>query len=164
MEENATNNPTKLSPLLVGGLIALVAIIGLGAVMVRSQNNTSATPGNVSPTNRPTSIPTSLPSVTGAQTDDSTTAKIIAIEGGSFYFKPNEIRVKKGEKVKITLTAVDMMHDFVVDELDIKAPITKSGESSTVEFTATTAGEFEFYCSVGQHRKMGQVGTLIVEE
>jgi len=32
-----------------------------------------------------------------------------------------------------------------------------------VEFTADTPGEFEYYCSVGQHRANGQVGKLIVE-
>lgn len=88
----------------------------------------------------------------------------IAIEAGSFYFKPNLIRVKKGEKVKLTLTAVSMMHDFNIDELSVKVPLTRDGTSSTVEFTPTIAGEFEFYCSVGAHRAMGQVGKLIVTE
>jgi plastocyanin len=95
--------------------------------------------------------------------DPATNVRMITIEAGSFYFEPNVIRVKKGEKVKLVLNSVDMMHDFTVDELEIKAPVTKSGESSTVEFTATTAGTFEYYCSVGQHRTNGQVGTLIVE-
>jgi heme/copper-type cytochrome/quinol oxidase subunit 2 len=86
------------------------------------------------------------------------------MEAGSFYYSPNEIRVKKGETVKIVMKSVDMMHDFNIDELDVKLPITKSGETNSVEFTADTVGEFEFYCSVGQHRANGQVGTLIVEE
>ena len=55
-----------------------------------------------------------------------------------------------------------MMHDFNIDELGVKVPITPSGSSSTVEFTASKVGEFQFYCSVGNHRAMGQVGTLIV--
>jgi len=88
----------------------------------------------------------------------------ISIEAGSFYYKPNMIRIKKGEKVKLTLDSVSMMHDFVVDELGIKVPVTKSGESITVEITANKVGEFEYYCSVGQHRQNGQVGKLIVVE
>jgi len=86
----------------------------------------------------------------------------ISVEAGSFYFKPNLIRVKLGEKVKLTLNSVSMMHDFNIDELGVKVPITPSGSSSTVEFTASKVGEFQFYCSVGNHRAMGQVGTLIV--
>lgn len=88
----------------------------------------------------------------------------ISVEAGSFYFKPNLIRVKKGEKVKLTLNAVSMMHDFNIDELGVKVPLTKNGTSSTVEFTPTKSGEFEFYCSVGSHRANGQVGKLIVTE
>lgn len=88
----------------------------------------------------------------------------ISVEAGSFYFKPNLIRVKKGEKVKLTLNAVSMMHDFNIDELGVKVPLTKNGTSSTVEFIPTKAGEFEFYCSVGSHRANGQVGKLIVTE
>ncbi len=89
--------------------------------------------------------------------------KTIAIEGGSFYYKPNEIRVKEGEKVRITMTSKDMMHDFVIDELGVKMPIIRAGDSGTVEFTASKKGTFEYYCSVGQHRKNGQIGKLIVE-
>jgi len=55
------------------------------------------------------------------------------------------------------------MHDFVIDELNVKMPIVKNGEIGTVEFIADQVGEFEYYCSVGQHRQNGQVGKLIVE-
>jgi len=88
---------------------------------------------------------------------------LIMVEGGSFYYKPNEIKIKVGEKVKLTLNSVDMMHDFVIDALNIRTPIVKSGETGTVEFTVDTPGEYEFYCSVGQHRANGMVGKLIVE-
>ena len=90
--------------------------------------------------------------------------RVIEVEGGSFYFEPNEITVKKGETVKIVLNSVDMMHDFVIDELDVSTPIIQGGDTGEVEFTATEAGTFEFYCSVGNHRAQGMVGTLIVEE
>jgi len=88
----------------------------------------------------------------------------IAVEAGSFYYKPNLIQVKKGQKVKLTLNSVSMMHDFNIDELGVKVPVTKSGNSATVTFTANKVGEFEFYCSVGQHRANGQVGKIIVTQ
>lgn len=107
-----------------------------------------------------------LPASESGQTgmvDPETGVRTVTVEAGSFYYKPDVIRVKKGEKVKLVLNSVDIMHNFNVDELKIKVPVTKSGSTSTVEFTATTAGSFEYYCSVGQHRANGQVGTLIVE-
>lgn len=97
------------------------------------------------------------------ETTGDTDVRTIEIEAGSFYYKPNELRVKKGEKIKLVINSVDMMHDFNVDELGIKSEIVKSGETGTVEFTADQTGTFEYYCSVGQHRANGQVGTLIVE-
>jgi nitrosocyanin len=90
--------------------------------------------------------------------------KTVEVEAGSFYYKPNTITVKKGEKVKIVMKSVDMMHDFNIDELGVKVPITKSGSTATAEFTADKVGTFEYYCSVGQHRANGQVGTLVVTE
>lgn len=145
MEENTSS---KISPLLLVAVVAFIVI--LGYMFLRG--------GNQMVSQKPT---------TTVATDSADTAmdvKTITVDAGSFYFKPNEIRVKKGEKIKIVMTSKDMMHDFNIDELSVKMPITKSGTTGTVEFTANQAGTFEYYCSVGQHRANGQVGTLIVED
>jgi heme/copper-type cytochrome/quinol oxidase subunit 2 len=171
------------NPIIIGVILTLVAIVGIGIVVSRSAKksspNTIATNKitNTQPidstdemdgdaddplASNDTSIeanPTS--SVMGA-TDDST-AQVISVEGGSFYYKPNEIHVKVGTPVKITLNSHDMMHDFNIDELNVKIPVTRSGQSNSVEFTPTKTGKFEFYCSVGNHRAQGQIGTLYVE-
>lgn len=98
---------------------------------------------------------------TGMMTDANTT--VVTMDAGSFYYKPNLIKVKVGTKVKVVMTSRDMLHDFNIDELNVHGEKTKADATSTVEFTADKIGTFEFYCSVGQHRKMGQVGTLTVE-
>jgi len=95
--------------------------------------------------------------------DPETGIRTVTIEAGSFYYKPDVIRVKKGEKVKLVLNSVDMMHDFNIDELGVSVPVTKAETSSTVEFTPDQVGTFEYYCSVGEHRANGQVGTIIIE-
>ncbi|KKS22075.1 MAG: Plastocyanin, partial [Candidatus Roizmanbacteria bacterium GW2011_GWC2_41_7] len=56
------------------------------------------------------------------------------------------------------------MHDFNLDEFNVDGTVVKEGESTMVEFVADQAGDFEYYCSVGQHRANGMVGTLTVEE
>lgn len=99
--------------------------------------------------------------VSGMVEDD---VKVIEMEAGAFYYEPSTIEVKKGQKVRVVFKSVDMMHDFNVDELKIKSEIVKSGSTSTFEFTADQVGKFEYYCSVGQHRQNGQIGTLIVTE
>ncbi|MBI2414564.1 cupredoxin domain-containing protein [candidate division WWE3 bacterium] len=98
------------------------------------------------------------------KTDDSSSnVKEFIIEAGSFYYKPNSIKVSKGDTVKITLNAVSMMHDLNIEGYGVKTDIVKSGFSTSVTFVAEKAGNFEIYCSVGQHRANGQVGRLVVE-
>ncbi|MEX2144846.1 MAG: plastocyanin/azurin family copper-binding protein [Candidatus Spechtbacterales bacterium] len=87
------------------------------------------------------------------------------IYGGNYYYTVEEIRVKKGDTVKITFSSEEGFHDFVLDEFNVATQRYRPGEGEeTVEFVADQAGEFEYYCSVGEHRQLGQVGTLIVEE
>ena len=98
--------------------------------------------------------------------DESMNLDVTTIDmtGSDFSFDPSEINVKVGEKVRVVLKAVDMPHDFVVDELDVRTDIAQQGETVEVEFTASEAGEYEYYCSVGQHRANGMVGTLTITE
>ncbi len=90
-------------------------------------------------------------------------SQVIEVEGGEFYFKPNEIRVKKGQEVTLVLNNVNGFHDLVIDELNVRTKQIQGGQSERVTFTPTEAGSFEYYCSVGKHRQMGMKGTLVVE-
>ena len=91
------------------------------------------------------------------------TVKEFTVTGSNFKFDPAEIKVAKGDKVKVTFKSAGMMHDFVIDEFNVKTKQLKADEEETVEFTADKAGTFEYYCSVGKHRQMGMVGKLVVE-
>jgi len=96
--------------------------------------------------------------------DDNGEVKVFNIDGFKFGYSEKEIKVKKGDRVKIVLTSTDGFHDWVVDEFDARTQQINTGESSSVEFVADQAGSFQFYCSVGNHRQMGMVGNLVVEE
>jgi heme/copper-type cytochrome/quinol oxidase subunit 2 len=167
MEENKINETKSTTsmakdkslplPIILLGVVVVGAL--LGSVIMKAMANQSNQPAqmNMETSSTPGSNPATV-------TQDDTDARVIAIEAGSFYFNPNEIHVKKGEKVKIVMTSKDMMHNFVIDELNVHLPITKSGDTSSVVFTADKVGTFEYYCSVGQHRAHGQVGKIVVEE
>lgn len=142
-------------------VVAVVPAVVLAGCSQSTPTQTTAPETTESQVGESTVVPEGLESTDSATQDG---VQVVEVEGGSFYFKPNIIRVKKGEPVKIVLNSVDMMHDLVIDELKVKTEIIQSGETTEVEFTPDTAGEFEFYCSVGQHRANGMVGTLIVEE
>lgn len=103
--------------------------------------------------------------VEGMQSSESATTgvKEFTVEGSSFKFAPSTITVSKGDIVKITFNNTAGIHDFVIDELGVKTPVLQSGKQAVVEFTADKAGQFEYYCSVGNHRAMGMKGMLIVK-
>lgn len=81
-----------------------------------------------------------------------------------YEFSPGSLRVKKGEQVRLVMTAVDHDHGFKLDDFNINKKIPQ-GTTVIVEFTADKAGTFQFRCSsvcgLG-HR--GMKGTLVVEE
>lgn len=80
-----------------------------------------------------------------------------------YEFSPNEIRVKQGDRVKLTITALDHTHGIEIKALHVKQKVPR-GEPTSVEFVASEKGTFEFHCSefcgLG-HR--GMKGSLIVE-
>ena len=78
------------------------------------------------------------------------------------WFSLKEMRVKKGDFVRVRATNTKGMHDFVIDEFGIRKELPLN-EEVTFEFTADKTGEFVFYCSKPGHRAKGQWGTLIVE-
>lgn len=156
-----------MKKIIILPILALTLLAACSPNQTASQNETEEM--NQETTASPAPVgdeTTDLASGTSELTEleDVNDVRVIAVEAGSFYYEPNEIRVKKGEKVKIEMQSVSMMHDFVIDELGIKMPVAQSGETGVIEFTADTVGSFEYYCSVGNHREQGQIGTLIVEE
>ena len=80
-----------------------------------------------------------------------------------FEFSPQTIKVKRGDRVKLTVTAVDAQHGFKLEAFHVEQKLPK-GHAVTVEFTTDQAGTFSFQCShfcgMG-HSKMK--GELIVE-
>jgi cytochrome c oxidase subunit II len=80
-----------------------------------------------------------------------------------YEFSPGSLRVKKGERVRLIMAAVDHDHGFKLDDFDINQKVRK-GTTTIVEFTADKSGTFQFRCSnvcgLG-HR--GMKGTLVVE-
>lgn len=107
---------------------------------------------------------TTAPESTGSSAGSAQAGVVeIKVKGFMYGYDPKEIRVKKGDVVKIDFTSTDGFHDWVVDEFNAKTSRVNTGGSTSVTFTADKVGTFEYYCSVGQHRAMGMVGKLIVE-
>lgn len=89
--------------------------------------------------------------------------KEFTVEGSNMKFAPTTLTVSEGDTVRITFKNVEGFHDFVIDEFDVATKQFQAPGEEVVEFVADQSGSFEYYCSVGQHRQMGMVGTLVVE-
>lgn len=94
---------------------------------------------------------------------ESVKVKEFTITGQNFSFTPSKLIVAKGDTVKITFINTGGFHNLVIDKLGVSTKTINSGQADAVTFTATTAGTFEYYCSVGNHRAMGMRGTLVVQ-
>lgn len=88
--------------------------------------------------------------------------KLIEVYAKRFAYKPEIIRIKRGDVVKIKLISEDVTHGLFVDGYEVET-IARPGESCPVSFVAKRTGRFTFRCSVtcGEFHPY-MVGYLIV--
>ena len=88
-------------------------------------------------------------------------ARSVDVTATSFAFDPAEVTVEAGEDIAIALTADDVLHDLVIDELGAHVAADR-GETAEGGFRADEPGRYTYYCSVPGHRDAGMEGTLVV--
>jgi len=150
-------------------VVLLLVVAGGGFFFLSSKtknSSTSVSENNIaavdtvakeaSPSSEPTIKPSSSPA-------SAVVVKEFTIDGSNFSFVPKEIKVSKGDTVKITFKDLDGMHNLVVDGYNVKTNIIKGGTQDSITFLADKVGQFEYYCSVGNHKESGMVGAFIVE-
>ncbi len=172
-QTNPTNQTPTSTPtgggnnmMIWGGLVLIILILG-GAIYWSRANNTApaeSPEAAVEDDIRLSDDELGEAPDQGPAGEKVGEVKEFVVTGSNFAFDPSEIRVNQGDTVKITLTnGSTMPHDWRLDEFNAATDIIQPGQEDTIEFVASEAGEFEYYCSVGQHRQMGMVGKLIVE-
>jgi cytochrome c oxidase subunit II len=73
--------------------------------------------------------------------------RTIDIVAKRFGFEPARIEVKAGERVRLVLKSADGVHGVEIKKFRVNKKIPRGGEPVTIEFTATTAGQFPILCS-----------------
>lgn len=141
-----------ISLIMIGG--------GCNKVVVQQESPTKVEKDQIVPQEA------SLPVNPNQKVDDTMETGDLRIEvsGQNYSFTPNVITVSKGEVVTIDFYSSQGYHDFMIDEFDASTKKVNTGGTTSVTFVADKAGEFEFYCSVGNHRAQGMVGKLIVKD
>lgn len=158
-----------MQKLIIGAIIVLVVIGGglwfvnraNGPEEVLNQDKSAVSPSETQSENSESELDNGGDIVI----EESDEIKKFTVIGSSdFRFSLSEIRVKKGDTVRITFKNESGFHDWRLDEFDAVTKQIEAGKEETIEFVADKAGIFEYYCSVGKHRELGMKGSFIVEE
>ena len=84
----------------------------------------------------------------------------IRVTARKYEFSPNVIKAKRGDHIRLVITALDRNHGFKLESFHIDQELPK-GEAITVEFTADQAGTFPFecshFCGLGHQKMKGQL-------
>jgi len=100
-------------------------------------------------------------SVSPGSASGSTSIRKFSIKIENNEFTPNTVIVKLGDTVDLSFTAVDRDYDFTQPDYGFKASVLK-GSSQRIQFGATAAGKFTFYCSSCGGPSKGPVGYVII--
>jgi uncharacterized cupredoxin-like copper-binding protein len=89
-----------------------------------------------------------------------TGAREVTVTADNFAFTPNTIAVKPGEAINVAFhNADDMMHDFTIPSLGLHVDA-QPGETMTFGLHVSSAGTYEFMCTVPGHAAAGMHGTI----
>ena len=157
---NASNNLPMI--ITVVGLIALIGLFIYKSGMPSESAPDSSQVMNEPENKRDTEVTAKESSDSDAQ-EPSGEVKEFMVKANNFVYDIKEIKVKKGDRVRINFVNDEGFHDWVVDEFNAKTKQLNASGKESIEFVADKTGTFEYYCSVGKHRQMGMVGNLIVE-
>ena len=162
---------------------ALVACNGDGDNGDDDPTQTGGTTATATSTTTATTTATSTATATATETGTATSTPsggaggTLQVQMIDINYDPKELTATVDEEVTIEfentgalehtftideISADDVTEEYQGDEADIDV-VLQPGESGTLSFTPTEAGEFEFYCTVPGHREAGMVGTLTVE-
>lgn len=148
---------------LLGIIIAVLAIVGIGAVVISSnKDDTTPSTTRTQPTasNRGTTEQTNSSTENAAEQTESTGQQTSSVEISNFSFSPSKITIKKGTTV--TWTNKDSQkHDVVPDNPSDSfkgSELLDKGQSYS--FTFNTAGTYNYHCTPHPFMK----GTVEVTE
>lgn len=135
-------------------VIVVLGVIGGAAYWRSSSSPKGTTPDTVIPR-------ASALEIAGT---DNAPAKEFHVKAQQFSFDHATIRVKRGDRVRLYLTSMDVGHGIAIPEFGVNLQAPTVGQEVSTEFIADKTGTFTFYCSIfcgAEHRHM--TGMLIVE-
>ncbi|HCC05715.1 TPA: hypothetical protein DEP58_05470 [Patescibacteria group bacterium] len=150
-------------------IIVIIILVAAGLWFLTSPSDTttrvpSTTQTPTTTQTAPVTTQTTAPTTTRTPSSQTQTSNkvVFNIKGSNYSFDQDELSVTEGDTVTINFESTDNAHDWTIDEFNASTKQVNVGVPSSVTFVADKVGEFEYYCSVDNHRAMGMVGTLTV--
>ena len=91
-------------------------------------------------------LPFALLSIGGVSSKNSVVIRAYIVEAGGF--KPNLIVVERGQKVRLVVESMDVVHGFAIPSLGINTGPIDVGKKKIIEFVVKKRGVYVFGCSV----------------
>jgi len=89
-------------------------------------------------------------------------APVLLIAATDFRFDPDELSIRTGQTVNLTLdNRGRLYHDLTIEDLGFVLTA-NSGERSSGALSVRQPGRYRFVCSVPGHAEAGMRGTLVV--
>jgi len=148
----------KIGIILIVAVIIVSGVVFLNLEKIEEENTLAETTLPI-----PNQIESENDAINNGSSSSPLVERKISVVGSNYAFNPKIIEVNQGEKVTITFQNAGGFHDFQIEGYGVGTEKINSGQEQSISFIADKTGSFVFYCSVGQHRAQGMVGTLIVK-
>jgi cytochrome c oxidase subunit II len=86
-------------------------------------------------------------SAPGGSFAQSAEPRVIEVVAKRFAFEPSEIEVTVGERVRLSVRTADGVHGLEIKKFNVNKKVPRGGEPITIDFIASTSGEFPILCS-----------------
>ena len=73
--------------------------------------------------------------------------RTIEVVAKRFGFEPARIEVTEGERVRLVVKSADGVHGVEIKKFKVNKKIPRGGDPVTIDFVASSAGEFPILCS-----------------
>jgi len=81
-------------------------------------------------------------------TQDAGSVKEVHIDMFDFGFNQDKVSIQKGDHVRLVVTSSDGTHGIMIPGLGLSTGKVSPGQQAVLEFTATEAGTFDYFCNV----------------
>jgi heme/copper-type cytochrome/quinol oxidase subunit 2 len=83
-----------------------------------------------------------------AKKPENIAPRVVAVTMKKGDIEPKEIRAKQGEKVKLTVSTLDVQHGFEIPELKVSEPVNPGQPPAEIALDTSKAGTFGVECGV----------------